>query len=194
MNHQISKVLCRYKLKYPRLSSRRLDGSLLGAQICVRHERHVSTKVKPSPKWNQKDGKRADKGSASICASALLTVKRLKKKIIISKWGKHCKAEDWHHAAFGATWAISSPWNWISADMSPPCPILSFMYVPHLLALRCSTTPTLSDFSALEQPPHITTSRQKGSQFIVRVPMRIWSLLAVTPRPSFEVSCVSTLS
>lgn len=50
MNHQTNKVFCRYKLKNPRLSSRRFDGSLLGARICVRRGRHVSTKAKPSPK------------------------------------------------------------------------------------------------------------------------------------------------
>lgn len=75
MNHQTNKVFCRYKLKNPRLSSRRLDGSLLGARIFVRHGRHVSTKAKPSPKWNQKAGKRVDKDSVSKCASRLLAVK-----------------------------------------------------------------------------------------------------------------------
>lgn len=75
MNHQTNKVFCRYKLKNPRLSSRRFDGSLLGARICVRRGRHVSTKAKPSPKWNQKAGKRVDKDSVSIRASRLLAVK-----------------------------------------------------------------------------------------------------------------------
>lgn len=49
MNHQTNKVFCRYKLKNPRLPSRRLDGSLLGARIRVRHGRHVSTKAETFP-------------------------------------------------------------------------------------------------------------------------------------------------
>lgn len=137
MNHQTNKVFCRYKLKTPRPSSRRLHGSLLGARISVRHGRHVSTRAKPSPKWNQKAGERGDKDSASICASRLLAVQRPWE--LTSEWGRDCKAEDWYHTAFGATQTIPRPWNWISADKPPQCPVLSFYLCSPLSAPSCST-------------------------------------------------------